>query len=607
MKQYKNIQEVPKKYLFDLESILENETFENWLSKYQEILDLQIAIKDSKYDTLDAYLEGLKLNEKGALISNKISNYLSNNSNRELNNPLFKELENKVQQINEKFDEKFGSETVRFYKNIEKIKVWINDPKLANYRVSLNQDIENYNHKLDDKIEEFLVKTESSTPNYEEPFVLLTDSETDYGYVYDQKNKKLKLNPVSRIKFLKSDDAILRKNTVKQWKKATSQFKQTLANLLYQQFKGINVEAKLRNYNSAVSMLTSNDKVSDEVLNKLFTKVQSLKNEVHKYSQAFAKFYNLKFKEKFNKKYDSLRELTNVKSNYSVEDAQKLVLEALNPFGNEYMSIVNKAFNENWIDYMTIENKMSGAYSIGSTYGIDKKFILMNFDGQFGSVETLAHELGHSLHSYFSDTYNDLVNSKYPILLAEVASIFNEQMLYNHILKTSKNKELKFQILGSMIEGFFGTVVRQTQWAEYEYNLYAKIANFEVNSSYESISQLYYDVTKNYVYKPLKYNPNDLIASVSVPHFYYHFYVYKYAIGQLVANYFFAKYELEGEEYLQYYINNFLKKGGSDLPLKILENVGVNLLDDEFYEIGFKYIKKLIKQYIALGNEIFKK
>ncbi|VEU78313.1 M3 family oligoendopeptidase [Mycoplasmopsis columbinasalis] len=609
MKQYKKVADVDDKYKFDLEAILENKTFEQLLDELKTLNEHLIAIKDSKYDTVEAYAASFELAARAGVLSNRLYNYVSNHLNRELTSSLYRSYEVKLNQLSEEFNQKFGSEQVRFFQNVEKLKQWVNHPVLAPYKKIIESELENYEHKLDDKVEEYLTQIQTGEPNLEDIFTVLSDSETDYGTVVNAKGKKLPLNHATRLKYLKSADGELRKNTVLAWNRAIFKHKDTLANLLFQQFRSLNVEAKTRKYKSAINMLTNADKVDDDLLQILFSKISSLNSLIAKYRRAHKKFYESAFGEKYNQKYDSARELVKVKSNYSVEEMQALVLEALKPFGEEYYNVVSKAIYDRWVDYMTIENKVSGAYSIGGHFGIDKKYILMNFDGQFGSVETLAHELGHSMHSYFSDQNNDFYNSQYPIFLAEIASIFNEEMLYDHVLKATQSDKLKFQLLEERIRGWIGTVQRQIIWANYEYNLYQGIEQYKVNPTYESISTLYFENLKRYTEKPkqLKYEPEFLVASVDVPHFYYGFYVYKYAIGQLVASYFFHNYKLKGETYLQYYIDNFLKQGGNDYPLEILKKVGVDLKSDAFYEIGFQHFEQMINEYIKLGEKLFSK
>ena len=212
------------------------------------------------------------------------------------------------------------------------------------------------------------------------------------------------------------------------------------------------------------------------------------------------------------------------------------------------------------------------------------------------------------MHSYFSDKHNSLSNSNYKIFVAEIASIFNELMLYDHILTNSDNDELKFKIRYEMMSGFDATVRRQVAWSKYEYNLYKEIEEGKPYSSYSAIAKLYFESLKPFnVWKDKELVEDEQYASVYVPHFYYGFYVYKYAIGQLVANIFFGKYKKEGPEALQEYIKKFLSAGGSDFPLNILKNAGVDLNDPKTYKFGFDAARENLAELEKLGDKIFKK
>nr|WP_307926985.1 M3 family metallopeptidase [Mycoplasmopsis bovis] len=365
--------------------------------------------------------------------------------------------------------------------------------------------------------------------------------------------------------------------------------------MLIQTFKNISVNAKVRKYKDSINMLTYEDKVNDEILLKLFSNIASLKNDIAKYWKHYKKYYEAHFNEKFRPLYDANRDIFKVKNKYSVEEAKDIVYNALLPFGSEYSDTIKQAYKEKWVDFMSVKNKLSGAYSIGNSYGIDKKFILMNFDGELNSVETLAHELGHSMHSYFSDKNNDITNASYPIFLAEIASIFNELMLYDYLIEKSSSKIEKFTIYGHIISGFFGTTVTQAKWANYEYELYKKVDLNEVAPNYEEVSKIYYETLKKYYKKPRKYKKEEQIAAVTIPHFYMGFYVYKYAIGQLVANHFYTQYKMYGKEFLNKYINNFLSAGNRDYPLNTLKNMGIDLTSDQFYKSGFAHFHWMLK------------
>ncbi|WBP83883.1 oligoendopeptidase F [Mycoplasmopsis edwardii] len=606
IKQYKNHKDVPSQYKWDLNDILKGKSIQDWINDYQNVMKQRIQIKDSKFNSIEEYLVDIKLSEEQELIGNKIDNYISNNQNTDLVNAEFIKLNKDFELIAHNLSTEFGSETNRFFANIEKMKLWKEDPRLKLYKRDIGDLIASWEHKLDDKVENYLLETSIGNPDPHTIFSILSNSELDFGYVTLKNGKKIKLNKVNRTKLLKSEDESVRKQAYKNFWDGYIKHKDSFAELLYQHFNQIVTTAKVRKYDSAVHMLTFDDKVTDEILQKLFNKVASSKSIIKKYVDNYKKFYNMRFGSKMQE-WDSSRELVKVKSTYSVEEMNDLVREALKPFGEEYSNQINKALTENWVDYMSTKTKRGGAYSIGGTYGIDKKYILMNFDGSLRSVETLAHELGHSMHSYYSDKHNDINNASYPIFLAEIASIFNELMLFDYLLKNSNNNKLKFNILDSIISGFNGTVLKQVMWSNYEYDLYKAIQDGSANSSYDSISKLYFENAKKYTLKnDIKYSVKDTIQAIYVPHYYYGFYVYKYAIGQLVAIYFFKQYKKHGKEALDNYIKNFLSAGGNDYPIEILKKVGVDLENDNFYDEGFKYLDDLIKEWIKLGKQIFK-
>ncbi|MDI4567813.1 MAG: oligoendopeptidase F family protein, partial [Mycoplasma sp.] len=366
--------------------------------------------------------------------------------------------------------------------------------------------------------------------------------------------------------------------------------------------------AKVLNYKNSIDYLTFSDNINEQFLETLYSVVKEQKDVFKPYFSYYKKFYKKKFNEKISD-YDWNRDLIKVKNRFSIEETQKLVLDSLKPFDKEYYDIAKNALlKDKWVDYFPNLNKKSGAYSIGSTFGIDKKLISMNFDYTFSSIETLAHELGHSMHSYFSDKNNSLNHSQYPIFLAEIASIFNELLLYDHLLKTSDDDKLKFYILTKSINGFMSTVYRQVEWSNYEYELYKLIDSGQALNTYDALSDLYYKNNIKYSFskKPKPKDKNKLLFwSIRVPHFYYDFYVYKYAIGQLVANIFFQKYKLSGETFLKEYIDLFLKKGGSNYSLAILKESNIDLNDKATYLIGFDSIKEKIKLWVKLGKKIF--
>lgn len=603
--QYKKYSEIPEKYRFDLDVLLEGKTIEENFSSIQEISNDLISKKDQQFENVENFLEYKELEANFGIKYNKILNYISNNISVNVIDPVFSQINERFSFLMSEFESKLGSIDVIFYKNEDKIRSWINDLRVKPYQKELNYRLDNKKHKLADEVESYLTKSSFGEISVYKIFSILSNSETKFQDVLNEENKKLPLNSTNYYNYLKTGSPLVRKNAYINYHKAYLEHKNTFANLLYQHIKSSSVDARMRNYQSLLEASLSSDRFPVTSLEKLFQFVANSAPIFEKFKKAKEKFYQAKFGTKMNS-WDRLVPLVETKNNYSVEDAQKIVLEAIKPLGQEYKDVVEKAFSQRWIDYHYVDSKRSGAYSIGGSYGLEKKYILMNYDFTINAVHTLAHELGHSLHSYYSDKNQNYHNSSYPIFLAEIASIFNELMLDDYLLEKQGDENFKFEILSQQISNFIATVQRQVIWADYEAVLYNEIDKGEPISSYEAFVGIYKQILQ-------KYNPNDplddekpLVYSVIVPHYYYGYYVYKYAIGYLVANAFFQKYKKEGKKALDNYIENFLSKGGSDWPSKILEKAGIDLGDSLIYTEAFSLLETQIDEYIRLGKKIFK-
>ncbi|ATP59713.1 oligoendopeptidase F [Mesomycoplasma dispar] len=603
--QYKKYSDIPEKHRFDLEILLEGKSIEENFASILAISQQLIAKKDQQFDNVENFLEYKELEAIFGIKYNKIYNYISNNMSVNVIDPIFSQLNERFMFLMSEFEAKLGSVDVIFYKNEDKIRSWISDERVKPYLKDLNYRLENKKHKLEDEVENYLTKSSFGEVSVYNVFSILSNSETKFEDIIDEKGEKLVLNSTNYYNYLKTGSPLVRKTAYENYHNAYLSHKNTFANLLYQHIKSYSVDAKVRNYNSLIESSLSFDRFPVKNLEKLFEFVASAAPIFEKFKKAQKHFYKAKFGTEMNA-WDRLVPLVEIKNNYSVEDAQKIVLESIKPLGSEYENVVSQSFEQRWIDYHYVDSKRSGAYSIGGSYGLEKKYILMNFDFTINSVHTLAHELGHSLHSYYSDKHQDYHNSSYPIFLAEIASIFNELMVDDYLLKNQDDDSFKFEILFQKISTFISTVQRQVIWADYESVLYSKIDSGEPISSYDAFVGIYRQILQ-------KYNPNDplndekpLIYSVIVPHYYYGYYVYKYAIGYLVANVLFQKYKKEGKKALDNYIENFLSKGGSDWPSELLKNAGVDLGDSSIYTEAFALFESQIDEYIRLGKKIFK-
>lgn len=606
MKQYKKYSDVPKKYRFDLNYLLDNKTIEELIDELFQKLNKEYEIRDIKYSDSNTYLNYLNEQEESFILINKISNYISNNLSINIVSPEFNKLSNDLNFRLFEFQKKIGSETNRIFKNEKKLKKWMNQKEFEQYKKDIEYTLSQKKYKFEDKIEEFIKKISRAEISAYEIFSILTNSELNYKYATSSIGKKIKITPANRSTLMLHKDEEIRKSTYINWAQAYIQHKNSLSSLLFQHMKNISVWALERKYPSSVESIISEDKADIKLLNVLYEQVKKHIYLFKKYGNLHKKYFEIKYKKKF-KSWDSMLPLVKIKQNYSIEETQKLVFDSLKPLGKEYTNKIKEMFDKNWIDYCIVDNKRSGAYSIGQSFGLDKKYILMNHDGKLSSVSTLAHEAGHSMHSWYSDSNQPYNLSSYPIFLAEIASIFNELMLNDYLINNSKNKEEQFYLIEESINEFEATVRRQTMWSEYEFNLYNKIDNGESIGNFESIKKIYQSVMEQYSNKKQKkYKDYQLYGAIMVPHYYYDFYVYKYAIGYLVANFFFQKYKQNGENELKNYINNFLKMGGSKWPIELLKDAGVNLYDINFYKEAFKELENKINEYEKLGNSIFK-
>ena len=285
---------------------------------------------------------------------------------------------------------------------------------------------------------------------------------------------------------------------------------------------------------------------------------------------------------------------------YTPEQAEKLVLEAVAPLGTEYGSVVQKAFDSRWIDLMPTEGKRSGAYSDGGAYDVHP-YMLINYNGKYADVSTIAHEMGHTMQSYFSNKTQPYPLANYPIFVAEVASTFNENLLIDHMLDTVKDRDTRLSLLGNYLENIKGTVFRQAQFAEFELRMH-EMAQKGQPITGEALSKLYMDITKKY------YGADQGVSVVDdyvknewsyIPHFYRDFYVYQYATSFAASVALSEKVRAGDPDARRRYLA-FLSAGGSKYPIDLLKEAGVDMTTDEPLDLTIKAMNRVMDEMDAL-------
>ncbi len=289
-----------------------------------------------------------------------------------------------------------------------------------------------------------------------------------------------------------------------------------------------------------------------------------------------------------------------VELTYTPEQAQKLVLEAVAPLGSEYTSTVERAYDSRWIDLFPNEGKRSGAYSEGAAYDVHP-YMLINYNGKYTDVSTLAHEMGHTMQSYFSNKTQPYPLANYPIFVAEVASTFNETLLINHVLKNTKDDDTRLSLLGNYLENIKSTVFRQAQFAEFELRMYEMAGKGQPITG-NTLAKLYLDITRKYYGQDQGISiVDDYIANEwsYIPHFYRDFYVFQYATS-FTASMALSEKVIGGDPAATKRYLAFLSAGGSKYPIDLLKDAGVDMTTDEPLDLTIKAMNRVMDEMDAI-------
>jgi oligoendopeptidase F len=355
-----------------------------------------------------------------------------------------------------------------------------------------------------------------------------------------------------------------------------------------------------RRYNSCLESALDGNNIPAQVYHSLVDNVNKNLSTFHRYLKLRQRILGVDQLHYYDL-YAPL--LANVDLKYNIDESQKNILAALQPLGDDYVSVIKKAFNERWLDVYPTEGKRSGAYSNGSAYDVHP-YILLNYNGKYDDMSTIAHELGHTMHSYLSNTHQPYATSDYPIFVAEVASTFNEALLIDYLLKRIKDDNVRLSLLGSYLEGIKGTVFRQTQFAEFELRIHEMAEKGDpltgdvMNNVYDEIVKKYYGHDKNVCIV------DDEIKAewMYIPHFYYNFYVYQYATA-FTASAALSERTLAGDHDATKKYLKFLSSGGSDYPINLLKTAGVDMTTSEPFDLTMKKMNRVMDEMEKILNK----
>lgn len=471
----------------------------------------------------------------------------------------------------------------------EKLENYLKTEKLSHYKKYVDDILRLKPHTLNEREEELLAAVADLSGVPENVYDMLSFADLQFPEIEDENGEKVRVTHSNFSLFLKSKDARVRKDAFEAMYGVYGQYKNTFASTLYGGIKSEIFYAKTRKYESALQGSLFQDNVSVDVYNNLIDAVHENLDTLNDYIDLKKKFLGL---DKINM-YDLYVPLTeSFDMEIPYEKAQKIILEALKPLGEEYLENVKKAFAEGWIDVYGNEGKQGGAYSWGSYDS--KSYILMSYKDDLNSLFTLIHEMGHSMHSFYSKNNQPYLYSGYKIFVAEVASTLNELLLINYLLKNAKSKEERVYLLNYYLEQFRTTVYRQTMFAEFEKICHGKVEEGEPLTA-EDFNNIYYDLNKKYYVESCEVNEEIALEWARIPHFYSNFYVYKYATGFSAASALSKQILEEGESAVSRY-KEFLKSGGSEFPLDQLRKAGIDMEKKESVDEALHVFKDLVKQ-----------
>lgn len=590
--------EIEDKYKWDLTKIYKDE--KEWQKDFDDVkekISKVLEYKDSFLSNGKKLYEYLKYDEEVSRKLEKIYYYAHLNYDADTLDEKYKVMTNKVSDLFTKYNELSSFVVPEILKlDEEKLNTFYKEEeKLEDYRFSIENIYRFKNHTLDEEKEKMLSNLSKCLSNPEETYEALTDSDFEYDYITDEKGNKVKFNESNYSLFIKSKDRSVRKKAFEMLHNKYKKYIRTITSTYKGEVENNVVLAKIRNYDSAISASLYSDNVPVDIYDNLIKVVNDNMNVLYNYYDLKKEILSLDHLHM----YDTYVEIINkIDKKYSFDEAKEIVIDALSVLGDKYVKNLKKAFDEKWIDIYHSKGKRSGAYSSGN-FDVNP-YVLLNFEGTLNDVSTLAHELGHSMHTYLSCKNNPYQYSSYEIFVAEVASTVNELLLANYMLKNSKNKDEKLAIINHILDLYKATLYRQTMFAEFEKETHKLREKGEVLTS-ELLSNTYYNLVKKY------FGPNvlcdDLIRYewARIPHFYYNFYVYKYATGISAASYIVDGILNNKEGALENYIN-FLKTGGSMYPLDELKIAGVNLNSKSVILSAIKTFEKYLKEFKDIYN-----
>ncbi len=558
---------------WDLESLYQSE--QDWEEALQEV-EAALAqfepFQNRILESSDSLHDLLKLNEELTIKLIHLSLYAHRHSDVDTKNSHYRGLVGRVSDLGSKFSAATSFIEPEILANDDSLILGYleTDERLKVYAHMIEVLLKQKPHILSLNEETLLAKASVVLGSSSSTFSILNNADLKLPMIANEIGQEVPLSHARYSTFLESTNRNVRENAFRGMYEAYGQYRNTFASTLSSTIKYHNFLADIRHFSSAREKALFNNHIDESVYDALIESVTTRIDLLHRYVDLRKRVLNLDDIRMYDL-YVPMVEEVDLAITY--EEAKTMVIEALSVLGEEYTNLLHKAFNERWIDPFENEGKRSGAYSSGA-YGT-KPFILLNWQDTLDNVYTLAHELGHSIHTYYSTNNQPFVYSSYSIFLAEVASTTNENLLTDYLLKKYDDPKIRAYIINHYLDGVKGTVYRQTQFAQFEHLIHT-LDQKGTPLTADLLSEKYGELNKFYYGEAMTYDDEISLEWARIPHFYYDYYVYQYATGFSAASALADKILNQGQEAIDAYLN-YLKAGSSDYPIEVLKKAGVDM------------------------------
>ena len=573
--------EISDKYKWNLKDLYPSD--EAWekakqklVGSFNEVSEYQGKLANSASELLSC----LEFHSEVSKEFGRLYSYANMKSDEDVGNSKYLAMKQEIQQISTDYSSKAAfirPEIAQMDK--EKIDEFIKQKRgLKIYEMPLYDIQRTKAHTLSDKEEKILAEASLLASGPYSIFGVFSNAEMPYPEITLSDGTKAQLTKAGYAKYRASQIREDREAVFKAFWETFTKFKGTFGTQLYANVKKDMFYARTRGYESSLHSALDENNIPTEVYMSLIENVTSNLDTFARYLKLKKRMLGVETL-KYSDVYAPVVKGIDLK--YTFDAAQKLVIDSLKPLGRNYCRVVEKAFRDRWIDVYPTKGKRSGGYSNGSAYDVHP-YILLNYNGQYDDVSTLAHELGHTMHSYYSNKNQPYPTADYSIFVAEVASTFNEALLIHRMLETIKDDDVRLSLLMNYLDGVKGTVFRQTQFAEFELRIHQKAERGEpltgdvLTEMYGEILKKYYGHDKGVCYIDDLY----AIEWAYIPHFYYNFYVYQYSTSFTASTALSEKVLSKEKGVVEKYIE-FISSGGSDYPINLLKKAGVDMTTAE--------------------------